>query len=75
MEKDDSWTPDYRKIAMDELIQKEKPKQGVDYLKGGFVFEDNENAFVTKPIDDRQVVEKLYECIKRKVLIGSRADL
>ena len=46
--------PDYRKIAVEELIKYEKPKPGIDYIKGGFIYDDqDDDAFVVKPIDDR----------------------
>ncbi|EAR90883.2 hypothetical protein TTHERM_00144880 (macronuclear) [Tetrahymena thermophila SB210] len=69
------WIPDYRKIALDQLGVKEKPKPGIDYIKGGFIYEENDDAFVAKPLDDRQVVNKLYESLKRKILVGQRATL
>lgn len=44
-------------------------------MKGGFILEENDQAFTAKPIDDRAVICKLYELLKKKILIGQRAAL
>lgn len=33
-------------------------------MKGGFVSENNENAFVSQPIDDRSLIVKFYNILQ-----------